>query len=284
MDLIDQSAALDPTTLGDADRARFWRETRHGGLECLSASFRQHRYAPHSHDTFVVGVIEAGCEAYRLRGVQHLAAAGDLCFVNPGEVHDGEPFNDGYAYRMTYPSEALLAGVAADLAGTETAPVPHFRDGVVADAEAFALFGRAHRLLESGRASLGADEALLEAYSLIVARHAAVPVRRPSAAPAAVARARDYLDAHHTEEVDLAALATVAGLSRHHLVRAFKRHTGLTPHAFQTDRRVRTARRLLGEGRPLADVAVACGFSDQSHLTRVFKARVGVPPGAFRVA
>ncbi|WP_181707322.1 helix-turn-helix transcriptional regulator [Chthonobacter rhizosphaerae] len=284
MDTIAQSAALDPSTFGNTDRARFWRETRHGGLECLSAAFRVHRYAPHSHDTFVIGVIEAGCEAYRLRGERHYAMAGDVCFVNPGEVHDGEPLGDGYAYRMTYPSEALMAAVAADLRDRDAHGVPHFRSAVVTDPEAFALFGRAHRLLEAGAGALGADEALLAAYALLVERHADVPARPLAEAPAAVQRARDYLDAHHTEDVDLATLAAVAGLSRHHLVRAFKRHTGLTPHAFQTDRRVRTARRLLGAGEALADVAAACGFSDQSHLTRVFKARVGVPPGAFRVA
>lgn len=281
---MDQQASIDLDSFGGGDRARFFRATRHGGLECLTASFREHRYAPHSHETFVVGVIEAGCEAYRLGGVRHYAGPGEVCFVNPGEVHDGEPADAGYAYRMTYPSEDLMRAVAAEVTGRDR--VPRFREPLVADAEAAALFSAAHRRLESGASALGADEALVGAYALLIARHADVGATRASVAdaPDAVARARDYLDAHHGDDVDLDTLARVAGLSRHHLIRAFKRATGLTPHAFLTDRRVRAARRLLAEGRPPAEVAALCGFCDQSHLNRAFKARIGVAPGAFRVA
>ena len=99
-----------------------------------------------------------------------------------------------------------------------------------------------------------------------------------------VTRARDYLDAHFGEEVELAELARVAGLSRSHFIRAFRQETGLTPHAYLMDRRFRTATRLLGRGEAPGDVAAICGFFDQSHLNRVFKARMAVTPGAYRVA
>jgi AraC-like DNA-binding protein len=95
---------------------------------------------------------------------------------------------------------------------------------------------------------------------------------------------RDYLDAHMGEEADLADLATMAGLSRSHFIRAFAKETGLTPHAYLLDRRFRAATRLLGQGEAPGDVAAACGFFDQSHLNRIFKARMGVTPGAYRAA
>jgi AraC-like DNA-binding protein len=80
---------------------------------------------------------------------------------------------------------------------------------------------------------------------------------------------------------DLAELASLAGLSRCHVVRAVKAATGATPHALVLDRKVRAARTLLRAGEPAAAVAQACGFADQAHLTRTFKARLGVPPAAF---
>ncbi|CAH2601316.1 L-rhamnose operon transcriptional activator RhaR [Rhodovastum atsumiense] len=282
--LTDQHGAVGAGgTLAATDRARLWREQRHGSLECLTALFRRHRYLPHTHDTFVIGVIEAGCEAFHLGGVRHLATAGSLCLVNPGEVHDGAPAEDGYAYRMTYPSEQLLRAVASERQGRRMA-IPRFRDAVVQDPQGYALLRRAHLLLEAAAPPLAADEALLEAYGWIVARHAedAGPTARLPSAPDAVARARDWLDAHHTERVDLATLAAVAGLSSTHLVRAFRRATGLTPHAWQTDRRIRTARQMLARGQAPAEVAAACGFCDQSHLNRAFRARVGVAPGGYR--
>jgi AraC-like DNA-binding protein len=71
-------------------------------------------------------------------------------------------------------------------------------------------------------------------------------------------------------------------LSPFHLLRAFRRETGLTPHAYLMSCRVNAARDRLSRGLPPADVAAVCGFFDQSHLTRVFKAHTGVTPGAFR--
>jgi AraC-like DNA-binding protein len=121
--------------------------------------------------------------------------------------------------------------------------------------------------------------------SLLIVRYtdagAELPAR-PERGP--VAHARAYLDARFSEDVDLLDLVRIAGLSRTHLIRAFRRETGLTPHAYLLDRRFRAASRALGRGEAPAAVALRCGFCDQSHLNRVFKARMGVTPGAYRAA
>ncbi|WP_429861193.1 helix-turn-helix domain-containing protein, partial [Achromobacter ruhlandii] len=61
--------------------------------------------------------------------------------------------------------------------------------------------------------------------------------------------------------------------------RAFSRATGMTPHAYQMQRRLLLARRLLRQGMALADAAAAAGFADHSHMTRPFSRATGVPPG-----
>lgn len=281
---IPQDLAVDPDGLGPIDRAHFWRVARHAGLECLTAEFRSHRYPPHTHDGYVVGVITAGCEAFTIAGVKGYAGVGEFCLVNPGEVHDGEPWAGGYRYRMSYPSVELVAGVAAELSGRDDAAPPHFPVPIVADAEAAGLFAAAHRALERGGMALEADIALIRAYALLLSRHARERAPALAAAPRAVARAMDYLDAHFADDTDLPTLAGIAGLSRFHLIRAFRQATGLTPHAWRTDRRVNAARRLLAQDESPAEVAAAVGFCDQAHLTRAFKARVGVAPGAYRAA
>ncbi|MGH2342157.1 AraC family ligand binding domain-containing protein [Segnochrobactraceae bacterium EtOH-i3] len=284
-DPVSQSAALTARSVGVREQARFFRVPRAGGLECLSATFRTHAYAPHTHDSFVIGVIEAGCESYRLGGVRQRAAAGQLCFVNPGVVHDGEPEGGFYSYRMSYPAVELMRAVAEDLTEGSRPAGLFFPDAVVDDAETAAVFLAAHRGLERGAGALATDTALWSAYGLALARHGGVSVHgigRSLAETGPVARARDFLEAHFAEDVDLARLAAVADLPRTRLIRAFRQETGLTPHAFLTDRRVRAAVRQLSAGDAPVDVAMACGFCDQSHLNRAFKARIGVPPGAFR--
>ena len=81
----------------------------------------------------------------------------------------------------------------------------------------------------------------------------------------------------------LSEIAKACGLSLSHFSRAFRRSTGLAPHAWLLDARVETAKEMLRRRGPsLSTIALACGFADQSHFTRVFTRRVGLSPGAWR--
>lgn len=96
-------------------------------------------------------------------------------------------------------------------------------------------------------------------------------------------RAKSFLMAHLAGDTSLAEVARECGLSRSHFSRAFKKSTGQAPHAWLVDQRVDAAKRLLqAHELPIAEVASACGFSDQSHLTRVFTARTGITPARWR--
>lgn len=84
-------------------------------------------------------------------------------------------------------------------------------------------------------------------------------------------------------DLPVAALARSCGLSRSYFIRAFKLSMGLPPHHWLMQRRVDRARELLARtGDSIAEIAIACGFADQSHLTRVFHQIVGESPAAWR--
>jgi AraC-like DNA-binding protein len=84
-------------------------------------------------------------------------------------------------------------------------------------------------------------------------------------------------------DTSLSELASLCGLSRSYFIRAFKQVTGMPPHRWLLMHRVKRAKDLLrGTQLPIADIAVACGFADQSHLTRVFSKTFGISPGAWR--
>jgi AraC-like DNA-binding protein len=102
---------------------------------------------------------------------------------------------------------------------------------------------------------------------------------RPSAGPPSrgAARMRECLNEEGIN-VDLETLARRAGLSRFQALRAFKQRYGLPPHAYQLCLRMNHARRLLLEGVSAADVALRCGFADQSHFNRHFKRFNAVTP------
>jgi AraC family transcriptional regulator len=83
--------------------------------------------------------------------------------------------------------------------------------------------------------------------------------------------------------IALASIAKECGLSPSHFARAFAISVGQPPHQWLLEQRVDLARQLLGQSTmPLSEVAIQCGFADQSHFTRVFSAKTGLAPGRWR--
>jgi AraC family transcriptional regulator len=78
-------------------------------------------------------------------------------------------------------------------------------------------------------------------------------------------------------------MANVAALSKSHFARAFKRSLGYSPMTYVVVRRVERAKLMMMSTRErLTDIALACGFADQSHLNRSFRRVVGTSPGRWR--
>jgi len=93
----------------------------------------------------------------------------------------------------------------------------------------------------------------------------------------------DYIEANLHTEVALLDLASLAEFSVAYFARAFQLTVGTAPYAYILSRRIQRAKEsLAGTARPLADVALECGFSSQAHLTSVFSKTVGTTPGRFR--
>ena len=111
------------------------------------------------------------------------------------------------------------------------------------------------------------------------------PLTHGGLAPWQIRRTEQILRERFNEAVTVAYLAGECRLSAAHFARAFKQTTGQTPHRWLLARRVERAKRLLLTSvLPLAEIAAACGFADQSHFTRAFAQIVGTGPGAWRRA
>ncbi|MGF6773750.1 AraC family transcriptional regulator [Paraburkholderia sp. GAS199] len=97
------------------------------------------------------------------------------------------------------------------------------------------------------------------------------------------ARAKDMLLAKTNGNVSLEEIASACNLSRSYFIRAFRETTHRTPHQWLLEQRIERAREMLRQSdASLSEIAIACGFSDQSHFTRTFSQLVGVPPGTWR--
>ncbi len=114
-----------------------------------------------------------------------------------------------------------------------------------------------------------------------------VPIEVPakiSALPGnRLARVKDFVESSLDQDLTLESLAREAGYSRAHFLRMFRESTGTTPHQYVMQRRIAHAEKLLSANQlGVADIAVACGFSSQAHLTLAFKKQTGVTPAEYR--
>ena len=106
---------------------------------------------------------------------------------------------------------------------------------------------------------------------------------RGGLAPWQLRRARAFIEAHLDGDPSIPDLAVECRLSVSHFARAFRQATGMPPHRWLMNRRIERAKELLLKGElELAQVALACGFVDQSHFTRFFVRSEGRSPGRWR--
>lgn len=95
--------------------------------------------------------------------------------------------------------------------------------------------------------------------------------------------AKELIASNLGNDLSVERIAQECSLSRSHFSRAFKQATGVAPHTWLLQMRVEKAKELLlAPGMSLVNIAQACGFADQPHLTRVFTRLVGTTPSAWR--
>jgi len=252
-----------------------------GDLEGLRARYRDHVFAPHAHDTFVIAGIVSGAVCLCTEDGATTCAAEHLLTLDPGLVHSARGIDTPeWEYVAIYPTAALVASRLSAMGADPTRLAlgePCVRDRALGATVIAAL-----EVMERS----GDAEARIHAFDTIVRELWITRVATPRTVevryvPEGVARVREYIEAHPEQTPTVEMLANLAGWSRFHFIRTFTVAVGLTPYAYFLQRRIAYARELLRAGEPLTDVAHRCGFADQSHFIRHFKRVVGVTPGRY---
>lgn len=96
---------------------------------------------------------------------------------------------------------------------------------------------------------------------------------------------QEFIEANLTENITLDELSRTANVSLFHFIRAFKKSTGMTPHRYILDRRVRSAETLLiSSSDSVGDIAKAVGFLSAGHFSSAFQKILQIAPTAYRRA
>jgi AraC-like DNA-binding protein len=253
-----------------------------GDLQLFRATAICYSYARHSHANYSIGLIEAGVGGNYYRGSNYLAPPESIVLMNPEEVHtgysaEGQPLS----YRMLYVSINAVHQTAKDLQIKES---PYFKDAVVQDRPLAKHLLSLHKELERSLNQLEYQSRFVNVLSEILTHYAdvKVPSFRPQKEHRAVQLIKTYLQDNFSSNISLEQLANLTSLNRSYLVRVFCQSVGMPPYTYLNQVRVEKAKQLLTQGVSVAEVAIAVGMSDQSHLTRHFKRIVGITPGQYR--
>ena len=249
-------------------------------MEALQAWFAGRGFDRHRHDTYAIGLTDAGVQAFDYRGATEVSTPGEVVVLHPDETHDGRAGTaEGFGYRIVYVAPTCIGDAARAICGRPCA-LPFARAAVTSNPR---LAGAIADAFRDDPDPLAADdlvvrltEALLDADSSCHGRVAPIRLHGP-----ALTRARQLLDAETARVVRSSELESATGLSRYEVARQFRAAFGTSPYRYSLMRRLDRARGDL-RLRPLADVALGAGFADQAHLSRMFKAAFGVAPARYR--
>lgn len=264
--------------------SQFWRDPQMPYVESRRACDSRANYRMHNHPSFSIGAVDQGTSIFT--GADHepvTLSPGSLVFVPAQYAHACNPTPDAaWSYQMLHLQSEWVRQVRQE-SGYGNVPFGRERIWVTRDAGIYARFGQLNTLLFSGTTPAVKEAALIEFLGELDEREGLYAISdEVMHAPDRLASVFDHLEAHLQLDIPLGELAAMAGMSRYQLIRSFRKQTGLTPHAWQLNQRINLARGLIRDGKNIADIAYALGFSDQSHFQRVFKAHTGVTPGSYR--
>lgn len=243
-------------------------------------------------DGLLVGMQLGGCHHHEYReGNREIAAGhmetGDVVIYDLARdfrVHTGPSLHAVQVYlpgaSLDALSEAMLAPRTRAFA---FAPGVVVRDPIVRNLatsilSALSLPGNAGRKF--------IDYALLALAAHLARTYGGLecmPDYKGGLAPWQERRAKELLASDLASQKSLQDVADECHLSISHFARAFRKSVGTAPHQWLLRQRVAAAKNLMSQhDRKLSDVALCCGFADQSHFTRVFSREVGCSPGAWR--
>lgn len=228
----------------------------------------------HSHpEAYITFVIEGAFrERYNSRSI--LCRTGMIRYLPAGEVHENE-----------IQARSRCLHVSSDPASFEQLrqqPAVPVRPAEISGLTTTWLANRLYaEFSRQDKASAMAIEGLVLEILAEIARSEAADSSR--VAPTWLKQATEIVESRFLERLSLTEIATEVGVHYVHLSREFHKYNRCTVGELIRRRRVQYASHLLAHSRtPLAEIALACGFSDQSHLSFLFKRYMGLSPSKFR--
>ena len=263
-----------------------WSRIQHNtelNVGLLHAYYIEHAYPRHSHEYYVVSMIERGRQSFTHNGIKHITLPGGIILINPGEVHTGEAADKtGFELRSIYPTTSHMEMAVLELTGRHQT-LPFFKEVRTDSPRTRNSILSLHRALSEGASVLECESRFIWTLAQLIKQYADIShtEQRMGKERRAIQQARSYIEEHFAMGVNLHELAQHVGLSPYYFLRVFRAEVGMPPYAYLESVRIGHAQKLIESGRPLVEAAIESGFSSQSHMTNSFKKIIGATPGQY---
>lgn len=261
---------------------RFYKTSESMNISAVQGENVAHGFPRHAHDVYCIGYVHQGSRIIRKNGASTVIPEGGLFVLNPGEAHECSSLNGAHSYSVICTGTDVMDTLSSQMSGKDSA-TSYFRDLPIHDNSLKTLFLRFYQVIKNSPSILERDEALLALLSTLVLRHSinGPELKNTGLHGDAILRVREFITENYARDLSLKQLSGIACLSPFYFQRMFLETTGISPHDYLVQQRIRKAKELLASGNSLAQVAQDTGFADQSHFTRIFKRLTGITPGAF---
>ncbi|MGL1892969.1 MAG: AraC family transcriptional regulator [Spirochaetaceae bacterium] len=258
----------------------FKRDPHFKGIELCDVKDSNHCFPKHFHDNiYAFSLMESGGSYWTEKEKKNsLVKPGNIAMINPGVLHSGSPYKDNSStYKMIYIEKDLISASFKDIFKDKDIN-PEFEKVVIKNLSSSIEFMNLYNSIQSEADLLEKESNLLQFVGELTKytseNSAVVSKHEPNIIKIGTDLLRENLD----QKISLEEISNVVGLSKYHFLRVFKKNTGTSPHIYRMQKRIEKAKVHLLEGKPLIQIALETGFSDQSHLSNKFREYTGATP------
>ncbi|AIQ59093.1 AraC family ligand binding domain-containing protein [Paenibacillus borealis] len=236
------------------------------------------KFPNHFHEYYVIRYIEQGQRFLSCKNKEYTIEPGDLLLFNPRDNHACEQI-DGKTldYRCINIQPEIMSKAVLDITGKEY--LPYFTPQVIFHSEWVPVLRELHQMLMEEERDFRKEESFFFLLEQLIEDYTeqAVPAENTEQS-AEVRKVGEFLEQHYMDNILLADLCNLTGLSKYYLLRSFTKQKGISPYSYLETIRIDKAKKMLEQGVKPIDVAQETGFTDQSHFSNFFKKFIGLTP------
>ncbi|MCX7709874.1 MAG: AraC family transcriptional regulator [Clostridia bacterium] len=246
----------------------------------------------HHHDFYECYLFISGDVTYLIEGKTYVLRPGDVVLVNSTELHQAIINNKQIPYEriVLWIDKSFLSRLSTETTDlTKCFEYPEKENVLRADLEMQQTIKSMFKKLLALEDYTGIGRELLyKAYMIDLMVHLNILLDRSKIKPNVdlknsnlISQVIHYINNHLEEEISIETLSEQFYLSKFHLIREFKKHTGTTIHKYIIQKKLIQAKEQILKGLPINIVYIQCGFGDYSNFFRAFKNEYGVTPKQF---